>query len=79
MTAVLAISIGDVPGFRFVLSPASTIASTINIGAKKSEHKEFKPANASYTHRKGPLPEEMLLIAVQTGVSIEDIKVGIIS
>ena len=54
-------------------------ASTKNSGAKKSEQKEFKPANAPYTHKKEPPPEGMPLITMQSGVFIDDIKAGIIS
>ena len=54
-------------------------ASTKNSGAKKSEQKEFKPANAPYIHKKEPPPEGMPLITMQSGVFIDDIKAGIIS
>ena len=39
-------------------------ASTKNSGAKKSEQKEFKPANAPYTHKKDTPPEGMPLITI---------------
>ena len=54
-------------------------ASTKNSGAKKSEQKEFKPANAPYSHKKEPPPEGMPLITMQSAVFNEDIKAGIIS
>ena len=67
---------GKRPGQRRGDEPT---ASTKNIGAKKSEHKEFKPTNAPYTHKKEPPPEGMPLITMQSGVFIEDIKASIIS
>ena len=67
---------GKRPGQRRGDEPT---ASTKNIGAKKSENKEFKPANVPYTHEKEPPPVGMSLITMQSGVFIKDIKAGIIS
>ena len=67
---------GKRPGQRRGDEP---IATTKNSGAKKSEQKEFKPANTPYTHKKVPPTEGMPLITMQSGVFIEDIKADIIS
>ena len=67
---------GKHPGQRRGDEP---IASTKSSGAKKSEQKEFKPANAPYTHKNEPPPEGMPPITMQSGVFIEDIKAGFIS
>ena len=67
---------GKCPGQRRGDGPT---ASTKTSEAKKSEQKEFKPANAPYTHKKQPPPEGMALITMQSGVFIEDIEAGIIS
>ena len=67
---------GKRPGQRRGDEPT---ASTKNIGAKKSEHQEFKPANVPYNYEKEPPPEGIPLITMQSGVFIEDIKAGVIS
>ena len=67
---------GKRPGQRRGDEPT---ASAKNIEAKKSEHKELRPANAPYTHKKEPPPDGMPLITMQSGVFIEDIKASIIS
>ena len=76
MASLQKTNFGKRPGQRRGDEPT---ASTKNSGAKKSEQKEFIPANASYTHKKEPPPEGMPLITMQSGVFIEDIKAGIIS
>ena len=48
-------------------------------GATKTEFREPKPGNTSYSHEKEPPPEGTPIITMESGNDIQDVKSGIIT